>query len=159
MPKLDKKWCLKTIEEKHLAPLVQLDQICLGGLWTKEGYQRELDSPHSELLGLFDDQETLIGFGCFWEILEEAHITILMVHPDYQGQGIGQFLLSSLLNAAIKRQLERATLEVRASNNVALSLYKKFGFKVAGTRKGYYKKTGEDALILWRTIVPQTIKN
>lgn len=151
MSELDKKWCLKSIEEKHLDALVQLDQLCLGGLWTKEGYQRELSSPNSELLGLFDQQEILIGFGCFWAILEEAHITVLMVHPDSQGQGLGKFLLNSLLEAAVKRKLERATLEVRASNDVALSLYKKFGFKVAGTRKGYYKQTGEDALILWRS--------
>ncbi len=143
--------CRQSIEDQHLDSLVRLDQLCLGGLWTKEGYQRELDSPNSELLGLFDNLDTLIGFGCFWAILEEAHITILMVHPDYRGQGLGQFLLTSLLKAAVQRQLERATLEVRASNTVALSLYQKFGFKVAGTRKGYYPKTGEDALILWRS--------
>jgi ribosomal-protein-alanine N-acetyltransferase len=50
---------------------------------------------------------------------------------------------------AVRRALERATLEVKASNTIALSLYEKFGFQIAGRRKGYYEKTGEDALILW----------
>ncbi|MFM6357835.1 MAG: ribosomal-protein-alanine N-acetyltransferase RimI, partial [Planktothrix sp.] len=51
---------------------------------------------------------------------------------------------------AWKRKLERATLEVKASNQRAINLYQKFGFKEAGRRKGYYPDTGEDALILWR---------
>ncbi|HEY9830216.1 MAG TPA: ribosomal-protein-alanine N-acetyltransferase, partial [Stenomitos sp.] len=46
--------------------------------------------------------------------------------------------------------LEWATLEVKPSNQAALSLYQKFGFTLAGRRRRYYKDTGEDALILWR---------
>jgi ribosomal-protein-alanine N-acetyltransferase len=73
-----------------------------------------------------------------------------LIHPDYQGQGLGQALLYALLKSAWQRQLERATLEVRASNHPALSLYRKFGFKEAGRRRHYYPDTGEDALILWK---------
>ncbi len=136
----------------HLDELVALDQCCLGGLWTKHGYQRELISPNSHFWVLsFDSTETIIGCGCFWEILEEAHITLLMISPQYQGRGLGQLLLYCLLRDAVKRNLERATLEVRVSNQPALSLYEKFGFRVAGQRKGYYKHTGEDALVLWRS--------
>ncbi|WP_204102654.1 MULTISPECIES: ribosomal protein S18-alanine N-acetyltransferase [Spirulina sp. CCY15215] len=132
---------------------VELDRLCLGGMWSLQGYQRELDSPNSEILVLSLPWEgkdnTIVGIGCFWAILEEAHITLLAIHPDYQGQGLGQLLLYSLLEKALQRQLERATLEVRASNQIALSLYQKFGFKEAGRRKKYYPGTEEDALILW----------
>ncbi|MDJ0599928.1 MAG: ribosomal protein S18-alanine N-acetyltransferase [Crocosphaera sp.] len=142
---------LHTPQLTHLDQLVALDQDCLGGLWTKDGYQRELMSSNSHFLVLsFNLTQTIIGCGCFWEILEEAHITLLMIAPQYQGQGLGQLLLYSLLRDAVSRQLERATLEVRVSNQPALRLYQKFGFQVAGHRKGYYKQTGEDALILWR---------
>lgn len=146
---------LKQITSKTLSAVLELDQLCFGGLWTLEGYQRELGSPNSDLLGLFisrGDAESpaLTGMGCQWAILEEAHITLLAVHPHYQRQGLGQALLISLLTAACDRGLERATLEVRASNKSALSLYQKFGFKLAGRRRRYYKDTGEDALILWR---------
>ncbi len=135
-----------------LDELVALDQSCLGGLWTKQGYQRELMSSNSHFWVLsLDLTETIIGCGCFWAILEEAHITLLMIDPHYQGQGLGQLLLYGLLRDAVNRNLERATLEVRVSNQPALCLYQKFGFEVAGQRKGYYKKTGEDALVLWRS--------
>ncbi|NET88217.1 MAG: ribosomal protein S18-alanine N-acetyltransferase [Kamptonema sp. SIO1D9] len=148
----------------HLTPerlpaVVELDKLCLGGLWTLAGYERELASPNSELLVIsipaiaqatHDQGEQIVGIGCYWQILEEAHLTILAVHPDYQGQGFGKMLLRALLADAVKRGLERATLEVKASNTVALSLYKKFGFREAGRRRGYYQSTNGDALILWR---------
>ncbi|ACB52724.1 ribosomal-protein-alanine acetyltransferase [Crocosphaera subtropica ATCC 51142] len=143
---------LHTPQLTHLDELVALDQCCLGGLWTKDGYGRELQSPNSHFWVLSSHfTQTLIGCGCFWEILEEAHITLLMIDPQYQGQGLGQLLLYGLLRDAVNRKLERATLEVRVSNQPALSLYRKFGFQVAGQRKGYYKQTGEDALVLWRS--------
>lgn len=151
-----------------LSAALELDQLCFGGLWTLEGYQRELDSPNSALLGLFisdrrrgDKKEVeansefiiqnseFLSMGCFWAILEEAHITLLAVHPQYQRQGLGQAMLLGLLVEAHERGLERATLEVRVSNQPAISLYKKFGFQIAGRRRGYYKDTNEDALILW----------
>jgi [ribosomal protein S18]-alanine N-acetyltransferase len=192
---------LKPLTLEQLSAVVELDQLCFGGLWTRSGYEQELESPNSQLLileaastqgesglqtpssGLGEgvivtpeielegtntkptpaqnaqtaDFETaptlptvLIGLGCYWSILEEAHITILAVHPDYQHQGLGQLLLYALLRDATRRQLEWATLEVKPSNQAALSLYQKFGFTLAGRRRRYYKDTGEDALILWR---------
>lgn len=142
---------LQSLTSEHLSPILELDQICFGGLWTLEGYQRELDSPNSELLGLFSPVHhlKLLGMGCFWAILDEAHITILAVDPQYHRQGLGQVLLYSLLEKARDRGLEQATLEVRASNLAAISLYQKFGFRIAGRRKGYYQDNGEDALLLW----------
>lgn len=141
---------LRTPELSDLDELVSLDENCLGGLWTKQGYKRELKSPNSHFWVLFSCvSQTIIGCGCFWEILEEAHITLLMITPEYQTQGLGQLLLYGLLRDAVMRKLERATLEVRVSNQPALSLYRKFGFQVAGRRTGYYKQTGEDALVLW----------
>jgi ribosomal-protein-alanine N-acetyltransferase len=159
---------LQPLTPELLPAALVLDQLCFGGLWTLEGYQRELDSPNSELLVLQKSQlsqtelgepkslqpsvagDPLLGLGCFWAIVDEAHITIVAVHPDYQSQGLGQTLLYALLEKARQRGMERATLEVRASNQPALLLYEKFGFREAGRRRRYYEETGEDALILWR---------
>jgi ribosomal-protein-alanine N-acetyltransferase len=143
-----------------LNEVVELDRLCFGQLWTIEGYQRELASPNSEILLLQIQEESLdrersvisekiIGIGCFWIIVDEVHITILAIHPDYQNRGLGQLMLYSLLKKSSDLGLERATLEVRDTNKSALHLYQKFGFKIAGRRKNYYQKTGEDALVLW----------
>jgi ribosomal-protein-alanine N-acetyltransferase len=133
----------------------------LGGLWTASGYQREIDSPNSDLLMLRGARSAhgsiksslepapLIGLACSWAILDEAHITLLAIDPAYQRQGLGSLLLYALLLLAQQRGLAWATLEVRASNQSALALYQRFGFESVGTRRKYYPD-GEDALILWR---------
>jgi len=145
---------LKPLTEKNLQEVVELDQQCLGGLWTLDNYQWEIEHSDSSIFCLSIlpcnyDVEKIIGIGCFWRILEEAHIIILGIHPDFQGQGLGKLLLFHLLKDAVKFNLERATLEVKATNHIALSLYQSFGFQIAGKRKNYYQDTGEDALILW----------
>lgn len=144
---------IKPLTEEKLTEVLELDELCFGGLWSLDGYKREIESPNSCLLILtinIDKSEKIIGLGCFWAIIDEAHLTILAIHPDFQGQGLGKLLLGKLLEEAENRNLERATLEVGENNNKALNLYQQFDFKEAGRRKKYYKKTGEDALILWK---------
>lgn len=144
---------IKPLTEKELDQVVALDNVCLGGLWSLRGYQREIASPNSSLFIMTinsQSEEQVIGLACFWAVLEEAHITLLAIHPDFQGQGLGKSLLNYLLAEAENKGLKRATLEVAENNLKALSLYQKLGFKEAGRRKKYYQKTGEDALVLWK---------
>lgn len=159
---------MKILETRFLSPsqipeILVLDQICFGGLWTAEGYLREIDSPNSSLLTLnlinpeskeFEPTK-IVGIACLWSIAEEAHITLLGVEPNYRRQGFGTLLLLSLLENAIARKLAWATLEVNINNAQAINLYKKFGFEIIGKRKGYYQSTGDDALILWLKNVQQ----
>lgn len=96
------------------------------------------------------DLRLMIGISCTWAIVDEAHITLLGVHPEFRRQGLGMLLMWVQFQCAYQRGMKRATLEVSSSNKGAIALYKHFGFKEAGVRKKYYKDTGEDALILWR---------
>lgn len=138
------------LKAEEIPQLVELDQRCLGGIWSLQGYERELTSENSHFVVLKEAiKDKIIGYGCLWAVMEEAHITLLVVDLDYQGKGLGKLLLYNLLKKAGDLKLERATLEVREKNELALGLYQKFGFKIAGKRRNYYHKTGEDALILW----------
>lgn len=146
---------------------VALDQHCLGGMWTADGYQREVDSPNSVMLAAFKAGEpeplalpappsSILALACLWTILDEAHITILAVDPDYQGQGLGYFMVTALMQAAWQREMEWVTLEVRVSNQAAIALYRQFDFEDVGRRKRYYQNPEEDALILWRKGLKQS---
>ncbi|MGF1542130.1 MAG: GNAT family N-acetyltransferase [Pleurocapsa sp.] len=154
------------IISEQISEIMALDQLCFGGLWSQTGYLREIESPNSSLLALsvqeslaikFDQRSKrqgtgdsqIIGIGCLWSIVEEAHITLLGIHPNYQRQGLGGLLLCLLFQDALHRGLKWATLEVKADNQPAINLYQKFGFQIIGKRKGYYQPEGKDALILW----------
>ena len=139
---------------KKIPEIVALDRVCLGGLWTASAYLREVESSRSTLLALDfknnqEEPAIAIGMACLWAIVDEAHITLLAIAPNYRRKGLGQLLLLTLLKEAIARKLEWATLEVNVNNTKAIDLYQKFGFEVVGTRKGYYQPGGEDAAILW----------
>jgi [ribosomal protein S18]-alanine N-acetyltransferase len=147
---------VKPISVDEIESIFILDRLCFGGLWSIDSYRRELTNDNSHFLGvsidrnLEPDTSGIIGFGCFWAILDEAHITLLGVHPQYQRQGLGTLLLSALLDKARSIEMARATLEVRASNQGAIDLYERFGFQTVGRRKKYYQDTGEDGIIMWR---------
>jgi ribosomal-protein-alanine N-acetyltransferase len=141
---------LQHLTADWLDRVVELDRICFGQLWSAAQYQREFESENSDILILIDvEAQAILAYGCVWAIVDEAHITILAVHPDYRQQGLGQVMLWGLLQAAVDRELARATLEVRVDNTAAIQLYEKFGFQVAGRRKKYYNNA-DDALILWK---------
>ncbi|MFM7470287.1 MAG: ribosomal protein S18-alanine N-acetyltransferase, partial [Nodosilinea sp.] len=144
--------CCLEPSPQDIAALVDLDRRSLGGIWSAATYGREIESPNSCLRILTRpvlEPPLLIGLGCYWRILEEAHLTLLAIDPAYQRRGLGQWLLVQLLTHACDQQLHRATLEVRCSNQVAILLYQSFGFQVLGQRRRYYGD-GEDALVLWQ---------
>jgi ribosomal-protein-alanine N-acetyltransferase len=89
-----------------------------------------------------------LGYGGFWLIAGEAHISTLAVTPDRRKQGLGELLLWSMLKRAASMDAFEATLEVRVSNDVAQKLYQKYGFEKVGQRRRYYQDNGEDAWIM-----------
>jgi ribosomal-protein-alanine N-acetyltransferase len=91
-----------------------------------------------------------VGFCSFWRVLDELHINNLAVAPERRRQGVGAALLTRVLQEGARLGATRATLEVRQSNVHARRLYERFGFAVAGVRRGYYTQPVEDALVLWR---------
>ncbi len=147
---------ISPISVDEIESILILDRLCFGGLWSIDSYRRELTNENSHFLGVSVDKSIcpatngIIGFGCFWAILDEAHITLLGVHPQYQRQGFGQLLLCALLDKARSIGMARATLEARVSNQGAIDLYKRYGFQSVGRRKKYYQDTGEDGVIMWR---------
>jgi len=85
-----------------------------------------------------------------WKVLDEAHITNIAVHPEFRRNNIGYLLLESLIQLARRECVQSMTLEVRKNNIIAQGLYKKYGFKEVGVRKGYYSDNDEDAIIMWK---------
>ena len=93
-------------------------------------------------------KEYITGFAGFWIMVDEAHITNIAVRELYRYQGIGELLLISTIDLATELNARIITLEVRASNTAAQSLYHKYGFTQTGLRRGYYTDNREDAVLM-----------
>ena len=91
---------------------------------------------------------SLAGYAVAWLLKRELHIGNLAVADGYKRKGIGSTLLRELLAIADGRGVEMVTLEVRASNTAAISLYEKLGFTKIAIKRDYYRCEGEDALVM-----------
>jgi [ribosomal protein S18]-alanine N-acetyltransferase len=90
----------------------------------------------------------IIGFAGIWLMVDEAHLVTIAVAPGQRGKGMGELLLVTMIDLSCILGATVMTLEVRVSNHVAQSLYRKYGFKNEGVRRRYYTDNGEDALIM-----------
>jgi ribosomal-protein-alanine N-acetyltransferase len=90
----------------------------------------------------------ILGFGGFWLMVNEAHVSTIAVRPGFRRRGIGELLMVKMIEEAIALRAVQVTLEVRESNSSARQLYDKYGFVVTGRRRAYYADNREDALIM-----------
>jgi ribosomal-protein-alanine N-acetyltransferase len=136
--------------------VLAVEEACFTNPWTRAMYLAELENHGVSFCYLAKDAASggVIGFCSFWRVLDELHINNLAVLPEQRRTGVATFLLDYVLKEGAALGARRATLEVRRSNDAARLLYERFGFSVAGTRKGYYTKPAEDALVLWREPLP-----
>lgn len=116
--------------------------------WSAETFAGLLDRPNLELLVLEDEREGVIGYGVLWCILDQGELANVAVTPRLRGRGLGTHLLARVLDLARERGVHTIFLEVRASNQQALDLYRRFGFSDVGRRRAYYDHPREDALIM-----------
>ena len=145
---------------EDLGGLLAVEQASFLNPWTREMYLAELQNPAvSHLLVAKDPTGQVTGFCGFWCVADELHINNLAVLPEHRRQGIASAILSRVFAEGRRAGAARATLEVRRSNDIARRLYERFGFTVAGVRRGYYRQPDEDALILWRDGLPDDSEN
>jgi ribosomal-protein-alanine N-acetyltransferase len=138
--------------------ILAIEEASFSSPWTREMYLAELNNSGVSYFylarTLSGAAAEVIGFCSFWHVLDELHINNLAVLPAHRRSQIGTALLRRVLDDGAQLGASRATLEVRRSNDPARMLYEKFGFSVAGVRRGYYSNPIEDALVLWRESLP-----
>jgi ribosomal-protein-alanine N-acetyltransferase len=121
--------------------------------WPLEGYRHELlknDRAHYVVLTCEGSagEEQIVGYAGHWLIADEVHISTIAVEPQRRGRGLGALLLLQMVSHGFVQGASLVTLEVRSRNEVAQTLYRDHGFAEVGLRRGYYKDTGEDAILM-----------
>ncbi len=143
---------IRAMQTADLVQVQYIDRNSFSLPWPTSAYNYELSNPQSLLwVAEIPGEEKppkIIGMIVMWLIVDEAHIATLAVEPEYKRQGIGRNLLAIALREAAHIGMREATLEVRANNLVAQSLYQKFKFEIVGFRPHYYRDNSEDALIM-----------
>jgi len=139
--------------ESDVRDLIELEALCFDYHWTREQFLLGLEGGAFKVIGIRLNG-VLAGYMAFSLIADEMEILNLAVHPEYRRQGLGEALLSRSLEMCEANGTTKSFLDVKVSNDPALALYQKFGYKKIGVRKKYYPDTKEDAL-LFRYDFPQ----
>ena len=118
--------------------------------WPESFFRGEL--AHAGVFARVVEQEgEVVGYSLAWLGGGSGHLGNLAVVPGRRRRGSARRLVEELLAHAREQGVETLSLEVRVSNFAAQGLYRTLGFGLAGLRRGYYRDTGEDALIMeWR---------
>jgi len=144
---------IRPMQQGDLEQVIAIDQASFSLPWPESSFRYELlENPYSLLLVAEaeapDGRKQVVGVVVVWLIEDEVHIATLAILPEHRGAGISRELLAAVLTRSIRRGARSATLEVRANNRIAQSLYRRFGFQIVGRRPRYYLDNNEDALIM-----------
>jgi len=135
------------MNETHVSEIADLEKICFSDPWSVRSIASELGNPLAYwLVAEMDDK--VVGYVGSQTVLGETDMMNVAVHPDYRRRGIAEKLVLALVEGLKEQGSHCLTLEVRASNLPAITLYEKLGFSEIGRRKNYYRNPKEDALIL-----------
>lgn len=137
--------------ESHAAQAAELERRCFSKPWSEQALLDECQNPNAVFLAAVEG-ERLLGYCGMHFAAGECYMDNVAVSPEHRREGIGEQLISALLQTAKERGGEFLSLEVRPSNTGAIALYLKLGFQQAGRRKGFYTAPCEDALLLTKTL-------
>jgi ribosomal-protein-alanine N-acetyltransferase len=140
---------IRPMRLEDIGGVLEIEQMSFSVPWPRDAYRNELQENRLAFYFVAREMHRTVGYAGMWVILDEAHVTTIAVDPLYRRQRIGERLLVTLIDEALRRGARWITLEVRKSNLGAQSLYRKYGFKDIGIRKGYYSDNHEDAIVMW----------
>jgi ribosomal-protein-alanine N-acetyltransferase len=146
---------LRRLRLGDLDAIEAIERLAYPTPWSRSMFAGELAKGSSVCLGAFeadagDGRGKLVGYLIVSRYVDAWHVMNVAVHPEHRGRGVATMLLERLFELTADDRRRGYTLEVRVSNETAIRLYERLGFRGRGTRRGYYTDNREDALIMWK---------
>lgn len=132
---------------EDLDQVVDIEQNLFSVPWTKEGFLTYLMKKDT-MFFVVEEKERILGYCSMMTVLDEGDILNVAVRSDRQKEGIGLFLVDSMLRMAEMEGIRLVHLEVRQGNGTARRLYQRLGFKEDGLRRNYYENPVENAVLM-----------
>lgn len=139
------------MQARHAAQTAQLERLCFSRPWSEQALLDETQNPNAVFLAAVEG-EKLLGYCGMHFAAGECYMDNVAVFPAHRREGVGEALVSALLEEAKRAGGEFLSLEVRPSNTGAVRLYEKLGFSEVGRRKNFYAQPREDALLMTKCL-------
>jgi ribosomal-protein-alanine N-acetyltransferase len=123
--------------------------------WNEDQIREEIEFVQAYTC-VCEEDSRIVGFAIIQNAAEFAHINEFGVLASHRRRGIGRMLMEDIIRESLERGCEFISLEVRESNDPAQALYRSFGFRQEGLRKGFYRDPQEDGLVLVKKLKEET---
>jgi ribosomal-protein-alanine N-acetyltransferase len=140
------KFTIRSANEGDIPTIVEIENASFPAPWTENAFRHEIENPRAYFFVAVAEDGAVMGYYDMWLYSGEGHLLNICVAPEYRRKGLGRMLLEHALATAGTAGVHEIYLEVRPSNEAAINLYVKYGFKELEVRRGYYQN-GEDALL------------
>ena len=140
---------IRKADSNDIDALFEIEAACFEKPWSPDAFSRTLANASAGIFAAEEDGRLLGYVSCYMLPPYECQIGNIAVHPQARRCGIAAKLLEELIRESGTLGIGEINLEVRPSNAGAIALYKKYGFKEIGRRRGYYEGR-EDAILMRR---------
>jgi [ribosomal protein S18]-alanine N-acetyltransferase len=130
-----------------LDAILSIESTSFAQAWSRNMFLEEMANDAARVI-VFRANSKLVGYLCYWKVVDEAHLLNIAVHPDFRGRGLGREIMAHLETLCRQEGLTTIILEVARRNGRARNLYRRCGFETTGFRKNYYPAIKDDALIM-----------
>ncbi|MFN2471076.1 MAG: ribosomal protein S18-alanine N-acetyltransferase [Gaiellaceae bacterium] len=146
---------IRALRAADLGAVERIERRSYPTPWSRSMFATELAKPSSICLGAFDPETgALLGYLIISRYVDAWHVMNVAVDDEQRGRGIATRLFDRLWDLTAGDGDRGYTLEVRVSNESAIRLYERLGFRSRGVRRAYYTDNREDALIMWKGSQP-----
>ena len=151
--KFDPPLILRDLSARDVPLLKQIEEKAYEFGWSERNFVDALNENY--IAKALINYSVVVGYYFWQKVLDECHLLNFTIASERQRRGLGNWMLSQLLVSLRTKGITAIYLEVRPSNDTAISLYSRFGFSIIGRRKNYYpgKESREDALVMKRAIL------
>ncbi len=137
-----------TATEDDIGAISKMEQDYFTDNWSENSIKTQVENKKVTVIKFAGE---VIGYCIFMTAADEGEILRIAINKNIRKSGLGKKLLCASMEIMQNEGANEIFLEVRASNEGAIALYKSVGFEEIGTRKGYYDD-GEDARLYKLTI-------
>lgn len=143
-----RSFCICQMGQTDMEAVVAIEALNSKSPWSENQFHQCIQWTQVMVL-----KNTVVGFAVVVEVVDQAELQNISLHPDHVGVGLGSEFLDTVIER-LPAQINQIYLEVRVSNFSAIRLYSKAGFAEIGQRRGYYATEygREDALLMSRSL-------
>jgi [ribosomal protein S18]-alanine N-acetyltransferase len=125
--------------------------------WSEESIRHDIEHNENALVAVAEWNGNFAGYLDVWQVVGEGQVNNFGVLPEFRDKGIGSQLMQYMMEWLLENGNLEISLEVRVSNEGAIRLYHRMGFRELGVRKNYYLDTGEDALLMSKSLKEENL--